>query len=660
MISSIRTAVFAAAILGIGLAVSSVASAAPSADSYASAEISNAVISPDGTHMAVIMPRLGKTGGVAIYKIGAGGSPAVFAPNDVKVRSISWANNNRVLVRVGFTTFWGGEKRRLFENQKWPYEFNKIISIDINAKNPVLMMNDLFETDYSLGNGNVFRKLPNDPEHILMTQFFLTMYSATVNVFKVSTTTGKSQRIETGRTGYTYGWVADTQGNVRVRRDGNSDNGATFFARVAGSTEWKQVYQYTWADHKKRQLDFVGFGDDPNIAYVVGPNGGNTNGLYEFDLRTATVGRAILTNDKADVDAIGEYWTGKIVGGSYTWDRDYNVYFDRPYAQLAADLTASFPNARIEVRSATPDQKKLTVYVEGAEDPAGAFFLVDLTVPAITKISDQYPGLHAADVSPTKLISYKARDGLTIPAYLTVPNGSSAKNMPLIVMPHGGPQARDDAQFDFWAQFMASRGYLVLKPQYRGSAGFGLSFMEAGHFKWGLAMQDDVTDGVKYLVDQGIADPKKVCIVGWSYGGYSALAGAALTPDVYKCSFAGAGVSDLPIMLGYEMRHFGDTLDELGYWNQIIGDVTRDGERLRNTSPARHADRITADLMMMHGKDDIAVPFEQSQIMAKAMDKAGKPYRFIEVGSEDHWLSSHQMRLRLLTEIDPFLAKHLK
>ena len=240
------------------------------------------------------------------------------------------------------------------------------------------------------------------------------------------------------------------------------------------------------------------------------------------------------------------------------------------------------------------------------------------------------------------------------------PAGTTTPPARFIVMPHGGPQARDDEQFDFWAQFMASRGYVVLKTQFRGSAGFGRSFMEAGHFKWGLAMQDDVSDGVKHLIDQGIADPKKVCIVGWSYGGYATLAGAAFTPDLYKCAFAGAGVSDLPAMLGYEMRHFSDDLSETGYWVAIIGDVTRDGDRLRATSPARHAERITADLMMMHGKDDIAVPFEQSQIMAKAMDRAGKRYRFIQIDSEDHWLSSHQMRHRLLTEIEPFLGQHLK
>jgi dipeptidyl aminopeptidase/acylaminoacyl peptidase len=201
----------------------------------------------------------------------------------------------------------------------------------------------------------------------------------------------------------------------------------------------------------------------------------------------------------------------------------------------------------------------------------------------------------------------------------------------------------------------------VLQPEFRGSGGFGKAFEEAGHHKWGLEMQNDVTDGVKYMIAQGIADPKKVCIVGLSYGGYAALAGVTLTPDLYKCGIAMAGVSNLITMLGYEVNHHGMTFDpDINGWPRIIGDPTRDGDRLRATSPALHADRVTAALLLIHGKEDTTVPIEQSEQMAQAIDKAGKPYQFVRIDGDDHQLRAAASRKQMLDAMDKFLQAQLK
>jgi dipeptidyl aminopeptidase/acylaminoacyl peptidase len=259
-----------------------------------------------------------------------------------------------------------------------------------------------------------------------------------------------------------------------------------------------------------------------------------------------------------------------------------------------------------------------------------------------------------------KFFSYAARDGLSIPAYLTLPYGSSGRNLPLVVMPHGGPEARDGGDFDGWAQFLASRGYAVLQPQFRGSAGFGKAFRDAGRRKWGLEMQHDVTDGVKHLIATGVADASRVCIVGWSYGGYSTLAGLAFSPELYKCGVAGAAVSDLPEMLDWVTKRQGRDLREDDYWTLVIGHRMADHDRLVATSPARHASKIRVPVLLVHGRDDTTVPIAQSEIMANALKLANKPYEFVAIDGDDHYLSKSKTGIDFLGQLERFLGQHLR
>jgi dipeptidyl aminopeptidase/acylaminoacyl peptidase len=233
------------------------------------------------------------------------------------------------------------------------------------------------------------------------------------------------------------------------------------------------------------------------------------------------------------------------------------------------------------------------------------------------------------------------------------------KNLPIVVLPHGGPDARDKIDFDWMAQFFANRGYAVLQPNYRGSSGYGRKFTEAGLHQWGLKMQDDITDGVKKLIADGIADPKRVCIVGGSYGGYAALAGAALTPDVYACAVSFAGISDLPRMLSSDRARYGKNSHVTSFWKSRIGSAYDDSDQLRATSPARHADQIKCPVLLMHGEGDTTVPIEQSEIMADAMKSAGKNVEFIRFPGEDHYFNLADTRVRFLKETEAFLQKNI-
>jgi dipeptidyl aminopeptidase/acylaminoacyl peptidase len=255
-------------------------------------------------------------------------------------------------------------------------------------------------------------------------------------------------------------------------------------------------------------------------------------------------------------------------------------------------------------------------------------------------------------------ITYKARDGTVIPAHLTLPPGAETRNLPLVVLPHRGPEARDYAEFDWWAQFLATRGYAVLQPQFRGSTGFGDAFRLAGRRQWGGLMQDDVTDGVHALIERGIADARRICVVGAAYGGYAALAGAAFTPDLYACAVSINGVANLSDMLQYEEELGGSESNRAGYWRDSIG--PRLDPSLDAHSPVKAAARVRAPVLILYSADDTVVPPSQSQDMAHALKEEGKTVKVVELKGDDHWLSYTETRTQMLQELDTFLSAHLR
>jgi dipeptidyl aminopeptidase/acylaminoacyl peptidase len=293
--------------------------------------------------------------------------------------------------------------------------------------------------------------------------------------------------------------------------------------------------------------------------------------------------------------------------------------------------------------------------VDGPRAPQTYYYL-DRVKHQATEIASAYPKLKSADLSDETPYPYKARDGLDIHAYLTLPSGKPAKNLPTVIMPHGGPDARDEVRFDWWAQFLANRGYAVLQPNFRGSAGYGRQFTEAGLHQWGLKMQDDITDGVRKLVADGIADPKRVCIVGASYGGYATLAGATFT-------VSWAGVSDLPNILSTEIQNSGREGKDsalVSFWASRIGSAAEDNDKLIAASPARHADQVKCPVLLMHGEADTTVRIDQSEMENKALLKAGKTVEFIRfTGGEDHYMNVADTRIRMLKETERFLEKYI-
>ena len=295
------------------------------------------------------------------------------------------------------------------------------------------------------------------------------------------------------------------------------------------------------------------------------------------------------------------------------------------------------------------DRRRLIVYAASGADP-GIYYLLDLDKRSMDLLSETQPALQGVKLGQVSSFRYKARDGLEIEAVLTLPPGLPSKGLPVIMMPHGGPAARDEEAWDWWAQYLAHMGYAVVQPNYRGSTGYGREFQQKAAGQWGLAMQDDLLDAIDHLAGLGTVDPKRACIVGGSYGGYAALRGAQRDGARYRCAVSYAGVSDLNGMLLYDSGFLngGSSSD---YWQETAPD-------LRQVSPLNWPAQFTIPVLLMHGRQDLRVPVKQSRAMAEKLQKAGKRVRYVEQPQADHHFSREEDRLQFLEEMTTFLREH--
>lgn len=330
------------------------------------------------------------------------------------------------------------------------------------------------------------------------------------------------------------------------------------------------------------------------------------------------------------------------------------TYFDPAMQALYKKAQAAVDGYRMIIEDTADDPKKMVIYTEG-DDDAGSYYFIDFNTGATTPVGSQYPQIAPEWITAKKLIKYKAGDGLEIEAYLTLPPNREPKNLPMIMHPHGGPQARDGLEIDWETQIYATLGYTVLQPNFRGSSGYGQDFVDAGHGEWGRKMQSDLSDGVRELVKQGIVDPKRVAIVGASYGGYAALAGAALDKGVYNCAVDVAGISDVKALLDSERPAGVDTEPaSYRYLKRFLGDQTR----LDEISPIKHVADVTIPVLIIHGKDDTVVPMGQSTSMTDAMKRSGKDITFVQYDHEDHWETNETARTDMMKVIVGFLKTH--
>ncbi|MEO5597428.1 MAG: S9 family peptidase [Novosphingobium sp.] len=344
--------------------------------------------------------------------------------------------------------------------------------------------------------------------------------------------------------------------------------------------------------------------------------------------------------------------TDQLMGYAVEGDTpSYHFFGAHPDKVLAATQKA-FPGLSVHLIDWNDTFDQLIVKTEGVGDPV-TWWKVDIKTGNADVIGTSYP-MAEADVAPMKMIHYKAGDGTDIAAVLTLPPGRTPENLPVIVFPHGGPAARDYPGFDWWAQALASRGYAVLQPNFRGSTGYGNAFEQAGHGEWGRKAQSDISDGLAQIVKDGIADPKRVCIMVASYGGYAALAGATLQHGLYRCAVSVAGISNVQNMVFSDISESGDNRTMIRSLREEVGH----GRDLKAISPINFVSGVEAPVLLIHGKDDTVVLYNQSSDMAAALRKAGKTVEFVTLQNGDHWLTQSSNRLAMLQAAVTFIEKY--
>jgi dipeptidyl aminopeptidase/acylaminoacyl peptidase len=631
---------------------STAAAQAPPLEAFAALPAMQAPsISPDGQRLAFIA-QSEEASFVLVSNLADMKVTSAVDVSSIKARDVSWANDDTLLMLASETISFGAAARRV--ESVAPYGID--LAGDINARQlliggPRLGSNATVLGGFRFVQGAQLIGFDRSTGLVLFPRFGP---NANRILYSVDPKTDRMREIDDG-TQFTRDWVVDENGRPRFRVEYTQKS--DFFTILRRDDDrWVRIVAETI---EIPELALHGLDAEGNLVVGTRPKDIGRFGLYQMSAENGALGRPLLAHERLDVVGVRtDPYTNRVVGGQVAGERP--TWFDAELRKHQTDLDEVFRGESPQIVSWSADRARAIVRTDGP-DRAPAFYLYDAKEARVGQIASTNVALDRGKLAPRVAYRYRARDGVEIPSFLTRPLGADGAT-PLVMLPHGGPAAQDASGFDWLAHALASRGYTVLQPNFRGSDGFGREWEEAGHGGWGIGvMQHDLTDGVAALVAAGMADPARVCIVGASYGGYAALAGAAFTPELYRCAAAIAGVADLRDLLNFERDRAGGRSATVSYWRQAMGVDETDTARqdLNAASPAQHAARVQAPVLLIHGLDDSVVPIVQSRTMERALRDAGKDVELVELQGEDHWLSGAKTRLDTLNALGAFLAEHL-
>jgi len=458
----------------------------------------------------------------------------------------------------------------------------------------------------------------------------------------------------------TRDWIADHTGRAVVRLD-YSQRRDREVIRVRDGDGWQTISDER--DIDRPSFTMHGLLPDGRLAVsttAIYEDQDSRASLYTISLETGDFEDVVFSHDRYDLSrVIMDPYSNQVLGVAWQENMERYEWFDEEMNRHQGIIDATLSGQNPRIQSWSQNRDKYLIVTERENTPP-VYYIYDTQTPSIGSIGAAYQAISSGQLRPRNLTAYTASDGTRIEAYLTLPEGEGP--FPSVLLPHGGPTSRDTGGYDYFAHFLASRGYAVLQPNFRGSSGYGHDWKEAGYGQWGRGvMQTDVTDGTTYLINEGIAAPDRICIVGASYGGYSALAGAAFTPDLYACSAAIAPVADLDEMVDYSRDRFGPWHWFVESWRErMTGDRdNRDVALLDDLSPITHVEDISIPILLIHGEEDTVVPVAQSRQMNRALRRVGADVEYVELEDGDHWLTSAEMRTTVLTELEQFLDEHI-
>ncbi len=583
-------------------------------------------LSPDGEHIAFLAPFNGRLNVHVQHR--DGGEVRVLSTQSTRnIAGLTWANSSLVLyVRdIG-----GDENWQLFVS-------------DIHDGSERCL------TPFPGVRSQVVDVLEDVEEEIL-----LSMNQRDPTCFDVYRCTLSSGALECicENPGSLSNWRTDHDGVVRCASHTDGVNSSIYY-RDSADDEWRELLRSNF----KESATALGFSYDNRQLYVINTIGRNTAAIQLLDPATARIGEVLFANENYDMDFLMMSDHRKCVLGAGYWaDKAEYIVTDALAQKRFATVRSLLPDQNISFSSTSRDERWWIVVASDPRQPA-SYYLYDDEKATIRHLADARPWLHSEELSPVEPVRYTSRDGLLIHGYLCIPKGAVAKNMPVVINPHGGPWARDYWQFDPTVQFLASRGFAVMQMNFRGSTGYGRQFWQASFKQWGRTMQNDISDAVQWLVAEGIADPARVAILGGSYGGYAVLAGLAFTPELYCCGVDIVGVSNLFTFRASVPEYWKPANDML---DEMIGDPIADKDLLREVSPYFHADNISVPLLVFQGARDPRVNIAESDQIVGALRAKGVEVEYVVKDDEGHGFVNQENRLEMYHTMERFLVQHLK
>lgn len=606
--------------------------------------IEDVALSPDGSRVAYARTQ-GDLRIIVVANVADHKMIGWVNAGDEKLRDLSWADNDNLIFTTSLTTSVYGFKDEWFLLRAYNVSQNKLRTLPgtplgAYAASPEVLNTVVGTPMVRHIDGHTVVFVPG------LYKFADGVFSdEDFALFRCDLTTGRTSVERTGS--YDESWLVDGGGQLAGQQDYNSRSEHWSISVFRGGSSREAASGRAAVDTP----EILGFGPTTDTLLVQAIE----NGKRWWRLLSIKDGKlAAAPADEVFDEPLQDPLTGRLIGGVNIGDTSAYVFFDPVWNDRWKAVVKALDGNEVGFVSASADFSKLVVRVNGPQF-GYRYVLIDLKNSSAVPVGKVYDGIDAPLAK--QRITYAAADGLQIPAYLTLPPNRPAHNLPLIVLPHGGPAAYDTAEFDWWSQALGDQGYAVLQPNYRGS-NVNLQFLQAGFGQWGRKMQTDLSDGVSYLAKKGIVDPARVCIVGASYGGYAALAGVTLQPSVYRCAVSVAGISDLSKFLDWYTRGGQSGGRITRYWDRYFGVSGSSDPLLDTISPIRHADAVTAPVLLIHGRDDTVVPYEQSQLMYDALRSRHKDVQLVTLQKEDHWLSRGETRMQMLEATVAFLRAH--